>query len=282
MKKQVICIFWGTKYGPEYVNRLYRGVARHTTPPFSFHCITDRTDGFDEGVETIPLPDLGCEMPKGTWGIWGKSRLWSEKLGDLSGPVLFLDLDAVIVGSLDPFFEHGDPDAVIAARNPNRPHERMGQTSMFRFPVGKLAPLREKFLADPQGIASEYRFEQRFVTKNAPGGISFWPRGWVAVFRWHCVQWFPLNWFFAPRKPAAARVVIFPGRINPTEAIEGRWLTRFPLRSRREYLMDTFKKRDGRREKVLSHLRHYLMPAPWVAKAWYGDDEAREAVTKDE
>ena len=42
---------------------------------------------------------------------------------------------------------------MILARNPNTPFEKLGQTSLFRFPVGKLAPLREMFLADPQGIA---------------------------------------------------------------------------------------------------------------------------------
>ena len=31
--KQVICINWGTKYGPDYVNRLYGMVARNITPP---------------------------------------------------------------------------------------------------------------------------------------------------------------------------------------------------------------------------------------------------------
>ena len=205
-------------------------------------------------------------------GNLGKSRLWSERIGDLTGPVLFLDLDAVVVASLDPFFEHGDAEDVITARNPNRPHERMGQTSVYRFPIGKLASLREKFLADPQGIANEYRFEQRFVTRNAPGGISFWPRGWVAVFRWHCTRWFPLNYFFAPRKPKSARVVIFPGRLNPTEAIEGRWSKKYPLRNRREHLAAIFATRWGNREKLLPHLRHFMLPAHWVAHEWFGRD----------
>ena len=60
---------------------------------------------------------------------------------------------------------------MILARNPNTPLERLGQTSIFRFPVGKLLPLQEKFLADPQAVADTYQFEQRFVTREAPGGI---------------------------------------------------------------------------------------------------------------
>ena len=38
-------------------------------------------------------------------------------------------------------------------------------------PVGRLAPLKAEFEADPQGIADRFRFEQRFVTRRAPGGV---------------------------------------------------------------------------------------------------------------
>ncbi|MEE1122464.1 MAG: glycosyltransferase, partial [Acinetobacter pseudolwoffii] len=41
----VICMKWGTKYGSEYVNRLYNMVKRHTTVDFQMVCLTDRTEG---------------------------------------------------------------------------------------------------------------------------------------------------------------------------------------------------------------------------------------------
>ena len=43
-------------------------------------------------------------MPTGTKGIWPKARLWGAGLGGLEGPVLFMDLDLVVVGPLDDFF----------------------------------------------------------------------------------------------------------------------------------------------------------------------------------
>ena len=173
MRKQVVCIHWGTKYGPRYVNRLYAMVARNITPPFSFTCFCDDPTDFRPEIDAQPLPPLDVVMPTGTLGIWPKARLWGETLGALRGPVLFSDLDLVITGSLDPFFEYGDPGDIILARNPTVPLERLGQTSLFRFPVGSLAPLQAAFRADPQGIADRYRFEQRFVTRQAPGGIRF-------------------------------------------------------------------------------------------------------------
>jgi len=271
MEKQFISIRWGTKYGPEYLDRLYGMVARHTTGPFTFWCLTDRPEGIRPEVRCLPLPEMGCAMPKNTKGIWGKSRLWLPDLGAPGqpgprGPVLFMDLDLVVTGSLDAFFEHGDPDDVILARNPNTPFEKLGQTSIFRYPVGKLAPLREKFLADPQGTADEYRFEQRFVTRNAPGGVKFWPRGWVAHFRMHCVPNFPLNYVAAPRLAPDTRVVIFPGDLNPPDAIAGRWSDADPVQRPLEHLAAGF--RGERRETLWKHLRHYNRPAPWVADHW--------------
>jgi hypothetical protein len=266
MTKQILCIRWGQKYGPDYVNRLYSMVARNITPPFRFYCITDSTEGLRPEVEVIPLPDLGCEMPRTRQGIWGKSRLWRPDLGGLSGPVLFMDLDVVVTGTLDPFFARGHPDDVILARNPNTPFERLGQTSLFRFPIGALATLRDEFLADPQKIAETYVFEQRFVTKRAPGGVTFWPRGWVATFRWHCVRTFPVNYVLPPKLPSKARVVIFPGGLNPADAIVGRRFGNVPVRAPWAHVKAGL--RGDRRGSLARHLRGYLRPTPWVRDAW--------------
>lgn len=47
----ILCMKWGTKYGAEYVNRLYNMVNRHTTLPFKMVCLTDRTEGIDPNVQ---------------------------------------------------------------------------------------------------------------------------------------------------------------------------------------------------------------------------------------
>lgn len=264
--RQVICINWGTKYGPPFINRLYAMVARNITPPFSFTCFTDRREGIRPEVRCFDLPPLDVAMPTGTKGIWPKARLWGPKLGDLEGPVLFLDLDLVITGSLDPFFDFGEADDVVLARNQTTPFERLGQTSCFRFPVGKLAPLQEMFRADPQGVADRHEYEQRFVTRNAPGGIRLFPRSWVAHFRQDCVPPFPLNFVLPPRLPRDARIVIFPGGvIHPAHAIEGRWGEKAERLSVRDHVRQALARPAGKRFRAL---RHYMKPAPWVAEHW--------------
>jgi tetratricopeptide (TPR) repeat protein len=41
----IISMKWGTKYGPEYVNKLYRGFKKNTNRPFNFILFTDNTEG---------------------------------------------------------------------------------------------------------------------------------------------------------------------------------------------------------------------------------------------
>lgn len=54
----IICMKWGTKYGPEYVNRLYNMVARNLTLPFTFACLTDDSSGIRDEVVCYPIPEL--------------------------------------------------------------------------------------------------------------------------------------------------------------------------------------------------------------------------------
>lgn len=266
--KQLICINWGTKYGAPFINRLYAMVARNITPPFTFTCFTDNREGLRPEILCEDLPPLDVErMPVNSKGIWPKARLWGPKLGNLKGPVLFLDLDLVVVGSLDAFFEIGGPDDVMMTRNQTTPLERLGQTSLFRFPVGKLMPLQEKFRADPQKVADEYEFEQRFVTRNAPGGAKFFPRRFVLHFRQDCRRPFPLNYFLAPRLPTDARVVIFPRGLLPQHAIDGQFGYKGRAVSPLTHVRGLFSS-DRREKNSFRYLRHYILPSPWVAEHW--------------
>ena len=265
--KQIICIKWGTKYGADYVNKLYGMVSRNITPPFRFVCFTDNTDGIRPEVECQDLPVIDYPMPVGTTGQWPKSRLWSEKLGNVTGNVLFLDLDVVIVGNIDVFFEYEPNHPVMLTRNMTNPLEKLGQTSLFRFPVGSLAPLQKLFASDPQGIAEKYRYEQRFVTRNAPGGVELFPRKWVRHFRFECKRPFPINYFLPSKLPKDARVIIFAGgALNPPEAIEGRYRTEYPNDAKEHIKLIATS--ESARKRPFRHLRHFILPTDWVKEHW--------------
>jgi hypothetical protein len=266
--KQVVCVKWGQAYGPEYVNRLYAMVQRQLSAPFRLVCLTDERHGIRAEVECFDLPELGCPHPQRTMGKWRKQVLWGRDVPGLEGVALFIDLDSVIVGRLDDYFTHGDPGDVIVARNWARPLQRLGQTSVFRFPVGGNAHVLDDFRADPQGIADKYQFEQHYVTHAVTGGVKFWPESWTRHFRLHCLPPFPVRYFLPAKLPAGARIVTFPGGPNPDDVQVGRWNRNVPAhRSRWAHLLATVHgaRADDNRWR---HLQRYVLPVPWISEHW--------------
>ena len=60
MKKYVVCLKHGKKYGPEYVNTLANMVQRNCTLDYEFVCYTEDPIGIDTSKVTIrPLPGKG-------------------------------------------------------------------------------------------------------------------------------------------------------------------------------------------------------------------------------
>ncbi len=269
MIKQVVCVKWGQAYGAVYVNRLYGMVSRNITPPFRMVCLCDDRSGIRPEVECFDLPDLGVPHPQRTMGKWRKQVLWGDSVPGLDGVALFVDLDSVIVDSIDPYFEYGSPDDVILARNWARPLSRLGQTSVFRFTVGAHPDILRGFRADPQGIADRYGFEQHYVTAAVDGGIKLWPEKWTRHFRLHCLPPFPLRYFMSARLPAGARIVTFPGGPNPDDILVGRWHPSLPPHPRRwAHLCAAFDPDLRAGQSLRRHLQRYVLPVPWIAAAW--------------
>ena len=269
MTRQVVCVKWGTVYGPDYVNRLYAMLKRHLGPPFRLVCLTDDREGIRAEVECFDLPELGFATPQNTPGKWRKQILWGREVPGLTGVALFIDLDTVIVGPLDDYFTFGDPGDVILARNWARPLDRLGQSSIFRYPVGANPHLLENFRADPQGVADRYKYEQHYVTASVKGGIKFWPEPWTRHFRLHCLPAWPLRYFVPARLPRGARVVTFPGGPNPDDIVAGRWNKRVPPhRSRWEHLKATFGDAPRASDSRWRHLQRYILPPEWIVREW--------------
>lgn len=264
--KQVLCVKWGTRYGAEYVNRIYGMVKRNITPPFRVICLTDDAVGIRDEVVCHGLPELGCPRPTNAPGKWPKAALWNKDLFGVEGVVLFVDLDVVITGNLDDFFSFGAPDDVILARNWIKPFERLGQTSIFRFTVGKHHYMLENFRKDPEGIAGHYQFEQRYVTQCIKGGVKFWPRNWVRHFRLNCLGPWPLRYLRPPVLPRGTRVVIFPGKPDPADAMAGRWSAGGQHMSRSEYIKSCFNKPDSKSR--YAALKRYILPCHWISEHW--------------
>ncbi len=222
---QIVCMKWGTKFGPEYVNRLYAMSRRNLSRPLRFVCFTDDPDSLDPDVETLPLPDVGWTEGVDERG-WRKVGLFSAELGDLEGDALFLDLDVVVTGPLDAFFDY--PGEIIAPRDYRVIRVKgdyfVVNSSVLRFPAGRHPEVLELFRRDFPRIRRRVSNEQEFLSHyfHPRGLLSNWPAGWCPSFKAQCVSSWPLSYFRTPRLPEGARVVVFHGRPNPDEAIEGR------------------------------------------------------------
>ncbi len=219
MDRNVICIKWGTKFGPEYVNKLYKMVERNLTLPHRFVCFTDNAEGIVEGVEIRPLPELNDEgIPD---RMWKKLGLFANPLSDLTGTALFLDLDIIIRSSLDPFFEV--EGSFLISKDYDFPHDIIGNSSVFRFEVGKHPEIIEHFYQEGLTIRERYKNEQAFLSyeMDRKGLLKYWPKDWVVSFKRQCLHKFPMCWFKVPRDPEEAKILIFHGKPNPEQAYRG-------------------------------------------------------------
>ena len=247
----VVCMKWGTRYGPEWVNRLYAMVQRNTSWSVRFVCFTDDATGIRPEVECQPLPEVRFDAAR-IGRYWPKLGLMQERLGGLSGMTLFLDLDLVIIDSIDDLFTL--PGRFLLIREWKDPHLGYGNSSVVRYFIGMESNVLERFYATPpEEIVERYASkEQNFMTK-AVDEASFWPADWCLPFSHACL---PRNrllrLFSTPLKPAGGKILVFFGSITPESAMRGE---------------HEIKKRVGTGLAFRPTQRRFR-PALWIAEYW--------------
>ena len=93
--KNIVCVKWGPKYIPEYVNILKNMCKRQSTVEYKFTCITDDESGLDSDINVIKFPKHSGIK---TW--WSKLWMFSKDL-PLEGTILYFDLDVVLFRNID-------------------------------------------------------------------------------------------------------------------------------------------------------------------------------------
>lgn len=123
----VVCVRQGTKYGAEYVRKLWAMVARNLgrETEGKFVCFTDQPDELPAQIEVLPIPE-------GVEGWWAKLWLFSPELFPEGDRVVYFDLDTVIVGDLDDIFAYDGEFAIL--RDFFRPDGL--QSSVMAWPAG--------------------------------------------------------------------------------------------------------------------------------------------------
>ena len=247
----VVCMKWGDRYGPEWVNRLYGMTCRNTSWTIRFVCFTDDTSGIRPEVECRPMPKVDFDA-ESIGKYWPKLGLMQPHVGGLEGLTLFLDLDVVVIDSLDEFLTH--PGRFCIVREWKHPELGFGNSSVVRFLVGDQPQVLERFYATPPEMLREAygSKEQNFLTRAAEG-VTFWPEKWCVPFPLVCLPRNRLLRFFStPRRPSQGKIIVFYGSITPHTALAGQHEP-----SKRV-----------RRGKQLSFIRRRFKPAAWIAEYW--------------
>ncbi len=249
-RANVVCMKWGTRYGPEWVNRLAAMVRRNTTWDVRFVCFTDDPAGIRPDIECQPLPHVSYDPALGRY--WPKLGLMARTLGGLEGMTLYLDLDVVVIGGLDPFFSLEARFCMV--REWKDPHLGYGNSSVVRYFVGLESAVLDRFYATPPAtiIGSYGSKEQNFLTR-AVDEVTFWPDDWCPAFSRACLPRNRLLRLVAkPVRPTSGRILVFYGSITPASAMRGEHEPAKRVRT-------GFAIRLG---------RHRFRRADWIAEYW--------------
>lgn len=183
---RVACVKTGDKYPDEYVRRLLEGVSRHLREPFRFVCYTDRPVS---GVCCEPLP---VDLP----GWWAKLGVFS-----LPGRTLYLDLDVVVCGGLDPLVGCLDRGRLAIVQDWHLPC----YNSSVMVIRGPQRHVLDGFLP---ALVDCLPSDQEWISCCFPDAVRF-PVQWCRSWKSHCRN--------LDGPPGNSRVVVFHGEPKPHE-----------------------------------------------------------------
>jgi len=210
MNLTVACVLKsGGQYDAEWVAILRAAVARHMSWQHRFVCLTDM-DVSGTDAEAVPLEE--------NWpGWWSKIELFRPDLFD--GPMLYLDLDSVIVGDLSGLPVNA---GFCAMQEPSRVGGICSTAMAWR---GDFSAIYRQFWSDPETYmwlhdhdrADRRIGDQAFIyatLRDKGHRPSVWKGRKVCSFKHHCKAVLP---------PGAA-VVAFHGKPKPPEALDVAWV----------------------------------------------------------
>lgn len=265
MKKfNVICIKWGTEYSEEDVNKLYHSVKRNTSYDIDFYCFTDNPKGLDPAIIAKPMTVLNVKPEENKYAYKKEAGLCDDNLGGLNGQrVFFFDLDSLIVGNLDEFFDYpeGDKFYIINDWNSRRGKKKnkVGQASCYSWVVGTLGYVKKYFEDHPKEVVDQfYTASQEYLSSKVIekyGALNFWPDNWFKSYRFHCLPVGVFRWFLDSKRPKieGLKMIAFHGCPGISDAIKGVW---------------SHSPQDRKYPRGIKRLYKHCRPAPWVAEYW--------------
>lgn len=211
---------WGKKFGPEYVDRLRDGFARHLHVQHRFHLVTDDPSNVDPRVVTHPMFYGHADMMAAQRSCFRRIRMYHRDFAELVGPrILHVDLDVVLVADVTPLFDRSEPLVVYDQGGTRK--QPAYNPSLVLMDAGVLHHMWEEFDAEPKNVHARARQEGWQVSDMAVLGY------YASRMRPLPPTWGPDDGVYAYWRdvrgrsgalPPGARVVTFHGNDNPGDA----------------------------------------------------------------
>ncbi|MES2033543.1 MAG: hypothetical protein V4466_05155 [Pseudomonadota bacterium] len=187
---------WGTKYGPEYVDRLRAGVARHLTLDHQFRVFAPHAD--DQALTGIP-------------GCFARLRAFDpawQAANEVHGRLVCLDLDLIVTGSLDGLFSRSAPFGILQGVNASNPGKFNG--SAWWTTAGYRPDVWSDFSLEAAAEVPHFEFpdDQAWLEARLPDAAAFGPQDGAYAF---CKP----GWPKGTALPKNAALVAFPGWRDP-------------------------------------------------------------------
>lgn len=166
---KIFCLYFGDRYSPDYVGKLYRGLKRNYDGDFEFICYTDNMSV--EADRLIRIPE-NTDIKK----HWHKLKFFDSTFGEQSPneEIVILDIDQVVVGDMTPVlgcpvdanqlatYEKWDADIPTIQIN----------GGFYKFLSGTKDYVYQKFISDPS-YWQLYYFNKKIVTIPYYGEQNF-------------------------------------------------------------------------------------------------------------
>jgi hypothetical protein len=201
----VTCVWAGTKYSAEYVARLQKAVSEHLLLEHQLVCFTDQKFPDIPGVEFRKLPVLPFPI---VYPWWYKVWLFSPD-AKLSGRILFLDLDIMILKNIDKFVSYsGEFLGIRDFTRVQNPAIKTTNSSIMCWDQQKHQDVWERFSNSAELIQKTYPGDQNYISDYLGNRITWWPDTWALSYRWEYLK-------TGLQKETA--VLVFHGRPKPHE-----------------------------------------------------------------
>lgn len=185
----VACVIHGDKYDWQYVEKLYNGVRRNISAPVRFHVFTESDRSVPEYMIKHTLTDWpGIAGPKKSW--WYKMQLFDPD--NFSGPVLYFDLDVMIVNDITWITELCTTKfwAIKDFRHLQKTNRTSMNSSVMWWNVPQFSDMWRDFSKkDIKEVVSRYQGDQDYLFANLPpNDVRYFPEESMISWRWQALD----------------------------------------------------------------------------------------------